>query len=443
LAQTLQAVFTTEAEEAAAAAGLIRRTRKLTGPAFVQALVFGWLHEPHASLQDLCDTAADLGVDLTPQSLDERLTAQAADCLRRVFAAALDRLVAATPVTAALLQRFAGLYALDATGWALPASLAALWPGCGAGGKAAGAARAALKVVLRLEVGSGALDALEIQPGRVQDLKAAVAWAPAPPGALLLDDLGFFDLGRLRHYAAQGVYFLNRVRADTRVYHAGRCWRLGALLRQQAGERLELQVEVGKTARLPCRLLAVRVPAAVVEQRRRRLHRATRSRQHRAGEDRQELCGWNVLITNVPPALLALEEAWSLRRLRWQIELLFKVWKSEGRVDETRGRRLWRVVCEAYAKLLGMVVHHWLTLVAAGSPLRYSERRAAKKIRRAAPRLVRALASGRRLLRQLARLAGVLRRRCRVQRRRGRPSALQLVQEPSLDTFSRPALALS
>src|SRR5262249_5220128 len=161
LADTLQAVFTTEAQQAAEAAGFIRRARKLTGPLFVQTLVFGWLQHPTASLEDLVTTAADLGVDLTPQSLDERLNDRAADCLRRVLAAALERLVeATTPAHARILDRFAGVYALDATSWALPAALADLFPGCGAGGKAAGSAQAALKVVLRLEVSRGALDAL-------------------------------------------------------------------------------------------------------------------------------------------------------------------------------------------------------------------------------------------------------------------------------------------
>ena len=46
LAATLQAVFTTEAADAAQAAGLFRRTRQLTGPLFVQTLTFGWLANP-------------------------------------------------------------------------------------------------------------------------------------------------------------------------------------------------------------------------------------------------------------------------------------------------------------------------------------------------------------------------------------------------------------
>ena len=51
---------------------------------------------------------------------------------------------------------------------------------------------------------------------------------------------------------------------------------------------------------------------------------------------RMALAAWNVVITNIPQDLLSLEEAFVLTRVRWQIELLFKLWKSHGRVDEWR-----------------------------------------------------------------------------------------------------------
>jgi hypothetical protein len=37
----------------------------------------------------------------------------------------------------------------------------------------------------------------------------------------------------------------------------------------------------------------------------------------------------------VPTRLLALEEALEIGRVRWQIELLFTLWKSQGGIDES------------------------------------------------------------------------------------------------------------
>ena len=47
----------------------------------------------------------------------------------------------------------------------------------------------------------------------------------------------------------------------------------------------------------------------------------------------------------------------------YNIELLFKLWKSQGRVDESRSTKPWRILCEVYAKLLAMLVQHWVFLV--------------------------------------------------------------------------------
>ena len=74
LAQTLQTVFTTTADAAARATGLVQRRSKLTGAAFVQALVFGWLAHPHASIAALAQAAAVIGVAISPQGVDQRFS---------------------------------------------------------------------------------------------------------------------------------------------------------------------------------------------------------------------------------------------------------------------------------------------------------------------------------------------------------------------------------
>ena len=58
--------------------------------------------------------------------------------------------------------------------------------------------------------------------------------------------------------------------------------------------------------------------------------------------------------------MLSLAEALVLMRIRWQIELLFKLWKSHGRVDEWRTKNPARILCEVYAKLLGLVFQQWI-----------------------------------------------------------------------------------
>ena len=70
-----------------------------------------------------------------------------------------------------------------------------------------------------------------------------------------------------------------------------------------------------------------------------------------------------IVITNVPAALLTLAEAFVLLRCPWQIELLWKLWKMQGQVDEWPTKNEGRILCEVYAKLLGLLLQHWVTLL--------------------------------------------------------------------------------
>lgn len=145
------------------------------------------------------------------------------------------------------------------------------------------------------------------------------------------------------------------------------------------------------------------------------------------------LCDWTVFICNAPPWLLSLPEAWVLYRVRWQIELLFKLWKSHGGIDESRSGQTYRVLCEVYAKLLAMVVQHWLLLLGGGGFSARSQRKAARVVRRQAVRVAAALGRRRELRRVLRLLAGLLRRCGRVNRRRRRPSTYQTLLNPARD----------
>ncbi len=105
------------------------------------------------------------------------------------------------------------------------------------------------------------------------------------------------------------------------------------------------------------------MPQEVADERRRRARAAARDKGKAASADRLALCAWTLFVANAPPACLTLREALVLARARWQVELLFKLWKSHLRVDEWRSANPWRILTEVYTKLLAALVQHWLVLV--------------------------------------------------------------------------------
>ena len=104
----------------------------------------------------------------------------------------------------------------------------------------------------------------------------------------------------------------------------------------------------------------MRVPQEVANQRRRELHADARRRGQAVSQARLRLADWTLFCTNVPPDLLSGPEVLVVARVRWQIELVFKLWKSSGHLAHSRRHKPWRVLCEVYAKLVGLVVQHWV-----------------------------------------------------------------------------------
>ena len=68
------------------------------------------------------------------------------------------------------------------------------------------------------------------------------------------------------------------------------------------------------------------------------------------------------MVTDLSPAQLSLAEALALLRACWQIEQLLALWKTHGGLDRSRSRHPWRVLTELYAKLIALVIQHWLIL---------------------------------------------------------------------------------
>jgi hypothetical protein len=102
------------------------------------------------------------------------------------------------------------------------------------------------------------------------------------------------------------------------------------------------------------------VPPAVLEERRRKVKRTAQRKQHGLTAKHLALQAWNLFITNVPAGWLDSQQALQLYRVRWQIGLLFKLWKSQAKLSHVGRYRHARVVCQLYARLIGLVLFNWL-----------------------------------------------------------------------------------
>lgn len=422
----LNDLFNQTARRLAKETGFCLRERKLTGPVFAKALVFCLLQKHAPSLEDFADFASQhLHVHASYKAFDERFNQPAADFLAALLGEALAHCFTARAAMLPLLRRFDGVFLRDASAVSLPACLADVFPARAAGKD--GSPTAALKIVLEMEVSTGQFTELEVMPALDNDKTAEVAAKPLPRGALLLEDMGFLCGQRLQEYEDQGVYFLTRVPHWTAFFEkkAGRKGyaRLDVLswLRQARGSHLAREVFVFHKQKMKLRVLAVRVPAEVAQARREEARQDARKRGRPVSQRKLELCDWNILVTNAPAGLISAHEGWELRRVRWQIEVVFKVFKSGGGLEKTQARSVWRVLTELYAKLLAQVVLRWVQLMSGYVMLVHSAIRTADKVRKRAASLLAALHSEETLSQQVVGLVHQF-AQCKIQKRHRRLS---------------------
>jgi hypothetical protein len=190
---------------------------------------------------------------------------------------------------------------------------------------------------------------------------------------------------------------------------------------------VDRDVVLGSQRRMACRLIARRVPAAVATQRRQRLLDKSQRRGDRPSALSLALCEWTILVTNVPRDLLNVEEAIALARMRWQIELIFKLWKSHGGVDQWCGDDPDSVLCQVYGKLLAQVVQHWVIVAGAWSLADRSLTKAARVVRDLAPGFAAAMFSVTRLRGVLSHARTLMQIVARMERRKKRPSAHEMI----------------
>ena len=319
--------------------------------------------------------------------------------------------------------------------------------------------QSSVRVQVRLDLAQGGMQGPWLQAGREAERSGEAKAAPLPPGQFSLSTWTR-AISRWR----RGARTVRRGATASRPPKAGvllidkhgQCWDLVSFLRAQPGEEVDVEVCLGKRERVPVRLLAKRVGD---EQARRRRANARRwvegkpkgvrrpnERHHPSGAKRQRrrtrrrsrksahaaLRAKKILITNVPQELLSLDEGLVLARCRWQIELLWKLWKQVGKLDTWRSAKPYRILTEIYAKLLGLLISHWLTLLECWhAPNR---RPGQSPPGRAVDDLSAGAGSGgsRALPLMVQRTSPAMASGCTVNARRKKPATYQLVDRPKL-----------
>jgi len=363
LDEHLQELLSRQAHHLARETGFVLRQSPITGAAFAQTLVFGFLNEPAASYSDLQQTLGLQGIHVTNQAIEERMSEQAATFLQRLCEAVVGLALGGEPTQLPLFERFNRIYLQDGTVIGLPDELQEQWPG--SGGRTEQGGKAGLGVQLRLSLNDGQVQgpwiAAARQSARAQNSPAQTT--PLPEGALYITDGGLLNLPQMRDLSGQGVFFLTAATLRPKYRDAtGRWWELPALLAHRGTRVIDEPVAVGLREQIPCRLIAIPLPPVKdkphgqatrckgsrhdVQVDRKKARKRTVRRIKATRTKRQLVKDWLLLLSNVPSDRLSAQEARELMRARGPIELIWKLWKQWGQIDVWRSEKPMRILCE-------------------------------------------------------------------------------------------------
>jgi hypothetical protein len=154
----------------------------------------------------------------------------------------------------------------------------------------------------------------------------------AKAGDLVIRDLGYFTLAVFKSMNNNGIYFLSRLRYKVNIYDLqGKEMNLHTLLGNRAWA--DTKVLCGGKHQMKVRLVAVRLSEEQVSERRRKAKKA-KSSGTRHDKAYIESLAYIVFITNVDKDKWTYKEVAEAYRIRWNIEILFKSWKSGLQIQQ-------------------------------------------------------------------------------------------------------------
>ena len=430
----LQGLLGVLADSAAEESGVIQRVRKFTARTLARTMICGFLQNPRATDEQLAQVAAQCGVEITVQGMAERFTPRLQQFLEALARRAMLCVVASDHTMAPLLERFTEVRVLDSSVISLPDSQQEQFRGCG-GSYNSGAS--ALKLQVEMDLRSGALRHIEPEAGRSPDNASSRQQASLPAGSLRIADLGYFDTEVFERFSRENVFWLSRLQFGTQVFHGdGSELPLLTWLAEQPGPVVDVPILLSLSRKVPCRLVAWRVPPEMANRRRQKLREeCLRKRGREPTQERLAWCDWMLLVTNVSEEKLSPTEMVVLYRARWQIELLFKRWKSQGLLSELQGSTDTRQMIRMWSRLLAALVQHWLVISSLWGDPRHSLSKACEAVRPLVSLLLASLNQSEQLQTAIDTLCRTLRATAR-QNKRKNPSTFQLLNDPSQLTWS-------
>ncbi len=357
-------------ERVARETGFVQRESMLGGIEFLGVMTQGLFAKPDSSLSQMSAMARDLNpeVKISKQGFDDRINEHGVAFLKKMLSKAMElstsKLIDAE--IPELLNNFSKAQLLDSTYIQLPGNVSSIWRGTGGDSSKAG-----MKLQLMIDYKSGKYESIVTTDGVTPDQKyMGQAIKLIGTNELLIYDLGYFKQEYMMDISEKESYFISRFNYQVALYvevedeTSGkkelRRFHLEKELKKLDGQKKdfhEFELWIMKSGRcLKIRLIVEKVPNKVLEERRKKAKRKSRKRKRKRSSEYLYFQSWNLYNTNIQKEKICARKVILLYKIRWQVEIVFKSWKSHHGLEYLKGKRAERIECFMYGRLIMIVI---------------------------------------------------------------------------------------
>ncbi len=367
LKETVEIFDRLEIETKAKETGFVKRQSKLTGHLFMSIFVFGVTIFGTPTLEDLTSllNSVLVGMTISVQGLHKRIIKEEASTFFEQLLSLPIELTIPNKVEIEFLENFAHVIILDSTAFQLPQTLAEIFRGHGGS-----TSKSVVKIQFGYDLKSNQFF-YEIQDGISSDTSYKNNFInQMVENDLIIKDLGYFNIQAFSDLEKKHVFFLSRVKKNTIVYVKntyGEFIKLDLInLAQMTEDIFEIQIYMinRKKQSFKARLVIEKVPEHVKNKRLRKLNKEAQSRGYQLTKRSKFLSGYNLFISNVDSSILPNKHFRTLYGIRWQIEIIFKAWKSHFKLDKITCKNPNFVKCLIFAKLIFIFLSHKIVKLA-------------------------------------------------------------------------------
>jgi hypothetical protein len=338
--------------------GFTERSSPIDGFHFALTFTTGFLNTPEGTLSQLVSFMQNAcGVKVSQQALDQRICQYAKEFMSAIFTKALQMNMGKIPLSPKVISQFSHIYLIDSTNFTIHKSLKDIFKGPGGS-----ASEAMVRIQFAYDYVTGGMfveigDAKTADAPTLEEIVRNVK-VPCDGPTLFIADLGYFKVATYRMVALGELqFFLSKLKINTAVLdEEGNNIDIREIMRSGVG-LAELKIYMGG---ILCRLLIQKLPDEVVNRKLRDANREAQKKGRTLSKDVKLSIQYAILVTNLPDSF-GHKALFTMYRLRWQVELIFKAWKSILKIHKLRNDKENRVWCEVFGKLIMAVFADRLT----------------------------------------------------------------------------------